>query len=175
VTHNGRLSLLFACNLVLYLVVSEVNGVIGPWTVHLHLDVLYLVFFGLFLRHLGGLLFAALMGLFADAAHAAPAGVFLAGYIGLWLFFTLCQRRVRRQNPAHVRAVAVAGQLLWMGALALVMAMAQPSAPGAWMRLPADLGFSCLVVGFLAWPWCRFQNKLLHTLGWDLEAELAPR
>ncbi len=174
-THNGRLFVLFTCNLVLYLAVGEFNDAIGPWTVHLHLDVLYVVFFGLFVRHAYGLLYAALMGLFVDAAHAAPTGVFFAGYLLLWLLFAACQRRVRRQNPAHVRVVAAAGQLLWLLALGLIMAVALPSVPGLWTRWLADLALSCLAVGLLAWPWCHFQNRLLYTLGWDLEAELAPR
>jgi hypothetical protein len=176
VSDNGRISFLFAANALLFLAIGELNHAVSGWALQLRMDVLLFVFFALYLNRLLGLLFAALLGLLAEAAHPGPQGAFLIGYLGMWLFLVWSRQRIRRHNPVHVRTVAAAAQALWLLALSLFIA-AGPGAVDAgwwyWQRVGLDLLFSLAAVYLLAWPWCRFQKNLLVALGWDIEARIS--
>ena len=118
---NARVTLLFVFNVLLYLGIGEVNTIISGWAVYLHLDALLLVFFGLYLNRMSGLLFTALLGFLVESMYPVPTGLYLVAYLGIWLFFVGCQRRIRRQNPFHVRWVTVAAQCLWLLLLSFVL------------------------------------------------------
>ena len=167
---NGRISVLFLLNLLLYFLAGEFNFYLTQWSVYLHLDALLIVFFGLYVSRTSSLVFTALLGCLADAMNPAPGGTYLIGYICLWMYFVWCQRRIRRQNSIHVRAVTAVGQLLWMGVLLAVAGTAQWGSLVYWGRILAEVLLSAVVVYLLAWPWCRFQKQFLYSLGWDLEA-----
>lgn len=170
---NGRLSLLFLCHVLLYLAIGEVNTFISQWGLYLHLDALLLLFFGLYLSQLRGLLYAAVLGFLVESMSPVPHGLALAGYLGIWLFFVACQRRIRRQNPFHVRTVTIAVQLLWLLVLSLLMGSHWLGEPAYLKRVLTDMLVSSLALYLLAWPWCQFQKKLLYSLGWDLEAQIS--
>lgn len=170
---NGRLSLIFAFTALAYLVIGEINTIISGWAVYLHLDALLLVFFGLFLNRISGLVYTALLGFLVEAMYPVPTGLYLIGYLGIWLFFTWCQRRIRRQNPYHVRGVVVAIQAVWMLVLAFVLGSGWIGTFAYWQRVLVEIALSSLAIYLLAWPWCQFQKKLLYSLGWDLEAQVS--
>jgi len=176
---NGRISLLFLANVLLYFAIGLLNNAVSGWSLQLQLDVLLLVFFGLYLNRMLGLLYTILIGFLADAAHPGPQGAFLLGYLAIWLYLVWAQRRIRRQNPVHVRSVAGAGQALWIIGLAVVMGMDGSgdsrllADPVYWLRVGTDLLASAAVVYLLAWPWCQFQKNLLYSLGWDIEARMS--
>ncbi len=168
---NGRISLKFLCNLVLYFIVGELNFFLGGLPLHFHPDVLLVLFFGLYLRRLSGLVCACLLGFVEDALAPLPHGTYVVGYLTLWLFLVWGQRHIRRQNRIHVRALAALGQLVWLAALTLVASRfgeGQSFYPG---RTLMEILFSVGLTYALAWPWCQFQRNLLHGLGWDIEAE----
>lgn len=172
---NGRLSLIFTFTLLAYLAIGEINTMISGWAVYLHVDALLLVFFGLYLNRLSGLVYTALLGFLTEALYPVPTGLYLIGYLAIWLYFTWCQHRIRRQNPYHVRAVVVAIQVAWMLLLALVLGSGSLGNPLYWQRVLVETGLSALVLYLLTWPWCLFQKKLLFSLGWDLEAQVSHR
>ena len=171
---NGRVSLLFLANLILLFVVGEFNHVISDWGIHLHADVLLVVFFGLFLTRISSLLYTVLLGFLADALHPVPFGTYAAGYIAMWLFFVWCQRRIRRQNRVHIQTVAALAQLFWMAALTVLMGRHLLGEVYFWQRLLLDTILSCTVVFVSAAAWCALQKKLLHFLGWNLDAQMSP-
>lgn len=172
---NGRIFLIFLFNLFLYFCFGELKNIVGGWNVSLHLDVLLLVFFGLYLSHNMAFIYSALLGFISDAAVPAPDGTYLIGYLAIWLFFVTCQRRIRLQNAGHVRFVAMAAQLLWILALTVSMGGGQLGDFAYWQRILVDLSLSLLIIGVAVWPICVFQKKWLFSLGWDLESQMAKR
>ncbi len=167
---NGRISILFLLNLLLYFLAGELNFYLAHWAVHLHLDALLIVFFGLYVSRTSSLLYTALLGGLAGAMNPLAGGTYIIGYVCLWMYFVWCQRRIRRQNSIHVRAATAVGQLLWMLVLVLFDGTYQWGSTAYWGRFLTELLLSTVVIYLLAWPWCRFQKKFLYTLGWDLEA-----
>jgi cell shape-determining protein MreD len=172
VSDNGRISLLFLLNLALYFIAGELNFILGNWSIYLHLDALLIVFFGLHLSRMSGLLYTTLLGFLADALHPAGPGTYLAGYLCIWMFFVWCQRRIRRQNRNHVRLITVAAQSAWLVALALLLGREQLGSVAYWSRVIHELLLSAAIVFVAAWPWCKLQRSFLHSLGWDLESEM---
>ena len=169
---NGRVSLIFVLNLLLYFIAGEVNFLLGNWSIHLHMDALLILFFGIYLTRISSLVYTALLGFLADALHPAPPGTYVAGYLFLWLFFVWFSRRIRRQNKTHIRALAASGQAIWLVALSVILGMDQLDQPFYWHRIIHDLLLSLAFVYAFAWTWCNLQKKFLHGLGWDLEAHI---
>ena len=167
-TDNGSISLLFLLNLLLYFIAGEINLLLG--FVHIHADVLLLIFFGLYIRRTGSFFCIVLMGLMAEAARPVPVGTYLIGYLALWSFFVWCQRRIQRHNPGHIRTVALIGQNLWLTTISIFLAAHQWNAFAYWLRILLEMVLSGLLVYFVSWPWCRLQQRILHNLGWNLEA-----
>jgi len=169
---NGRISLIFACNLLLYFIIGQLNFLLGDWAIHIHLDALIVLFFGLYLSRISSLLFTSLLGFLADAMHPAPAGTYVVGYLCLWLFYVWCQGRIRRQNRIHLRSVAAIAQGIWLIALGLTLGSGQWSEGAYWNRIIYEMVLSVGLVFVFSSPWCKFQRKLLYSLGWDLEAQM---
>jgi cell shape-determining protein MreD len=174
VSDNGRISVLFGVNLLLFFAAGEINNLLSGWAIHLHLDALLVIFFGLFLKRISSLLCTALLGFLADALHPVPAGTYAAAYILLWLFFVWCQHRIRRQNRLHVRTVAAVGQFFLLSGLTLLTSWSLGLGSLSWQRIALEILLSCLVVFLCASFWCRFQKNLLYAMGWDLEAQMSP-
>ena len=169
---NARVTLLFFAHILLYFIIGQLNNALAGESIHLHLDALLLVFFGLFLNHLKGLVFTALLGLMTDAIHPVPHGTYLIGYVLIWAFFVWSQRHIRLQNPLHVRTVTVIAQSLWLLVLAFFLGRGLWAEWLYWQRILIDLLASALLLFIFAWPWCHLQKKLLYSLGWDLDAQL---
>ena len=172
---NGRISLLFVFNLIFYFLVGEANNSLSGLNISLHLDVLFVLFFGLYIGRTIGLFYTLLLGLLTSASHPVPLGTYLVGFLFLWMFLVWSQHRIRRQNPRHVRTVAAIAQAVLIVGLTLFLGRHAMGSAGFWQRVFFDLTFSLLAVYLLAWPWCRFQHRMLHSLGWNLDAHLAHR
>jgi len=175
VSDNGRISLLFLFNLILYFLVGEANNSLSALNVSLHLDVLFVLFFGLYIGRSIGLLYTLLFGFLTNASHPVPVGTYLVGYLFLWMFLVWSQHRIRRQNSRHVRSIATIAQVLLIICLSLFLGRQSLGSGSFWQRTFFDLMSSALVVYFLAWPWCRFQHRMLHSMGWNLDAQLTHR
>lgn len=170
---NGRISLIFFSNLLLYFVVGECNFILSGLSLHFHADALLIVFFGLYLGRLGGLISATILGFLADSISPVPHGTYVIGYLTIWLFFVWGQRRIRRQNHMHVRSLAVVAQMLWMVLLSLVLMSRDSMATFHMGRIVSEMLFSGALTFLLAWRWCQFQKQLLFWLGWNIEAEMS--
>lgn len=168
---NGRVAILFGLNVLLMLILGEINHALSGFSLRLHLDVLLVLFFGLYLGTWPGLLYAALFGLAADARYPVPLGFFLIGYLLMWLMLVFSQRRIRRQSAVHVRTVAILAQGAWILMISFLLGDDMLTTGAYWLRVLTDLLFSLGLLYALAWPWCRFQHRLLYSLGWDLEAQ----
>ena len=168
---NGRVAILFGFNVILMFLIGELNHVLSGYSLRLHLDVLLVLFFGLYLGIWPGLLYAALFGLLADARSPAGNGFFFIAYLLCWLFFVFGQRRIRRQSSAHVRWIAVLAQAAWLATLSLLMGDDLLTSGAYWIRVLTDTALSLALLYAIAWPWCRFQHQMLYSLGWDLEAQ----
>ncbi len=170
---NGRISLIFICNLLFYFLLGELNFFLGSLSLHFHADALLVLFFGLYLGRFGGLVSATILGFLVDSVSPAPYGTYVFGYLTMWLFLIWGQKRIRRQNHSHVRSLAALTQLLWMIMLSIVIFSQDTHATVHWSRILMEIGFSTVLVYALAWWWCRFQKNLLYSLGWNIEAEMS--
>jgi cell shape-determining protein MreD len=174
-TDNSRLSIIFLLNLVLYFVAGELNVFVSNWSVYFHIDALLVIFFGLYLSRSSSVVLVALMGMLADSVHPAPVGTYFAGYLFLWLFFVWMQRRLQRHNQSNIRSVAAAGQAVFVIYLTLLLGKGQFTHLLYWNRVLTDLLLSTMLVFLISWPWCQFQKRILHTLGWNIEAQMSRR
>lgn len=170
---NGRISLIFICNLLLYFLVGELNFMLGSLSLHFHADALFIIFFGLYLGRLGGLVSATILGFFADSVSPVPYGTYVIGYLSMWLFLIWGQKRIRRQNHTHVRFLAALTQFFWMVMLSIVIFSQDSMNTVYWNRILMEILFSTVLVYVFAWSWCRFQKNLLYSLGWNIEAEMS--
>lgn len=174
-SRNGSISLLFVANLLLMLSLAEANNALGRLGLSVHLDSLLVLFFGLYLKSSLGLIFVLLLGFLNEALHPVPEGTYVLGYLLLWGYLVWWQNRIRLQNPAHIRVVAFSAQLLWMAALSVLFWDGHLPYGVYGLRILLDTLLSALLVLGLAWPWCAFQRRLLLSLGWNLDAQPAPR
>ena len=170
---NGRITLIFFCNLLLYFLLGEFNFFLGSLSLHFHADALLVVFFGLYLARLGGLICATLLGFLVDSTSPVPYGTYVIGYLSIWLFIVWGQKRIRRQNHMHVRTLAASAQALWMLILGLVLFSQDFMHPIHWSRIALEILFSSGLTFIIAWRWTRFQKRLLYSLGWNIEAEMS--
>ncbi len=169
---NGRIGIIFACHVLLYLLLGEINFLLSPLALHIHGDALLILFIGLYLNRMGGLICVLLIGFIADAAHPVPHGTYVIGYLGIWLFFVWGNRRIRRQNPLQVRALAAGAQFIWLSILTVIMALQTGPLTLHWARIASDMIFSSAIAFLAAGYWCSLQRDILYSLGWNLEAEL---
>ena len=172
---NGRIGIIFACHLLLYYLLGEINFMLAPFSIYLHGDALLVLFFGLYFNRLGGLLAASIMGFLTEALHPAPHGTFVAGYLGIWLFIVWGQRRIRRQNPLHVMTLAAFTQLFWLIFLSGILFVKANPVTLSWSRALTEIFLSFAFTFLVAWQWCKIQCWLLYSLGWNIEAELPGR
>ena len=174
-TDNGRLSIIFLVNLMLYFVAGVLNDFASNRAVHFHIEALLVIFFGLYLSRSTGVVLVALLGLLADSVHPAPVGTYFAGYLFLWLFFVWFQRRLQRHSPGHIRTVAASAQALFILCLALLLGKGQFTELLYWNRVITDLLVSTMLVFLASWNWCQFQKRMLYSLGWNIEAQMSNR
>jgi hypothetical protein len=171
---DGRhLLILLLCGLGLYFLTGMINNHLATHAVFLHVDALLVVFPGLFLRRLSGLLVVLPLAFLQETATPAAQGTYLFGYLGMWLFFIWAQPRIRRQNTFHLRWVALVAQVLLTLYLLAVVGHTQWQHLAFWQRVLSDTVISCVVIVITVGAWCRFQQRLLQSRGWDLEAEFS--
>lgn len=174
-SQNARISLLILANLLLYLCVGEINTALSHLSLYLHADVLYLVFFGLFLNRLSGVVYVGLLGFLAEAVRPVPTGLYFVGYMGIWLALVWAQSRIRRQAALHLRWTAVTVQTVWLLFLCLALGFRRLDTWSYWQRFLIEGAFSLFLIGLTAPFWCRLQKDLLYALGWDLDAQINRR
>lgn len=166
---------LLAAHLALFFALGELNTFLSSYGIHLSLDVLLLVFPGLFLPVSGGFFMALFLGFLAAAAHPVPPALGLSGYLLLWMLLVWSRTRVRTHNKWHLGTICILLQLLWMLVLTALLLWPSrealgPALPG---RLFLDALLSCISLAILVPLWCASQKRILVALGWNLDASPA--
>lgn len=174
-TDNGRLSVIFLLHLALYFIAGELNVIASNWSIHVHIDALLIIFFGIYLSRSSSVLLVAILGLLADSVHPAPIGTYFAAYLLLWLFFVWFQRRLQRHTPSHIRSAAAAGQALFIICLSLMLGKDQFTNILYWNRVLTDLLVGTMAAFLFSWPWCQLMKHMLHSMGWNIEAQMSHR
>lgn len=162
-------SLLFA--LALYILLSELNGALARYAIHVNVDILFVIFAGFYLRILHGWWIVLIMGMFLDAGRLTPPGMSTLGLIFMWMVTVWLRHRFRRDRFADCASVAIGAQFIWL--LILQIALAQDRAMNFhyWYRFLTDGAISLSICGALAWHWCQIQRIFILWTGWDLNAE----
>jgi hypothetical protein len=157
-------------HLFLFFAIGEANTFLAGARIHLSLDLLLLVFPGLFLPIYPGAFIVLIMALLSGTAHPLPISVHYIGYLLTWLILVWSRTRIRIGNNWQIRTVSILLQLLWMSVLTVYVIwpnLPQFAIPG---RLLMDAVCSLLVLLILAPLWCAGQKYLLLLLGWNMES-----
>lgn len=162
-------TLIFAALLIL--VLNEINGWLARYAINLNLDVLLVIFCGLYLRVLHGWWIILLIGLSLDAIRPMPFGSGVAGLMFLWVATVWMRGKIRRERAQDCAVAAVLIQLIWLILLNILWQEGRWMYAAFWQRLLIDSLFSLTVVALLAYPWCEFQRMFLKWSGWDLNNE----
>ena len=158
-------------NLLLLGAMMEANHLLAPWGVSIHLEAVFVLFAGLYLRVLHGAFLVVILGGSLDATHSPGFGPMLLLLLGLWTLVVYLRTRIRRQIRFQVRMTALGTQLLFL--LAATVLFARPAwAMGAfWQRFALDSLLSLTVVALFAVPWGNLQIRLLQSFNWDITSE----
>jgi hypothetical protein len=167
----SRLLLLIALHWLAFLLIGELNNLLSPFSLYLHLQALLVAFFGLYLQRLVGAVHAAALGLFTESLHPVPTGSFLIAFLGLWLFFVWARPRIQIQNPQHVRIVATSAQAIFLLALSAWLHPAGLLQSGYLLRVTMEIAGSAALTALLVLPWCRLNRRMLQFTGWNLATE----
>lgn len=162
-------TLIFAALFILIL--SEINGWLARFAIHLNMDVLFVLFAGLYLRILHGWWLILIIGLLLDATRPTTFGSGVAGMFLLWIASVWMRGQIRRERAQDCAIAAIIIQLIWLLALNLIWNEGRWNHAVYWQRFFIDTAFSLLLVGILAHPWCEFQRLYLKWSGWDLNSE----
>lgn len=165
------LIVLFLLQLLLLGVVAELNGVLGQAGLHLRCDVLLVLFSGFYLSVGAGFTMTLLLALISGAALPLIRGEYLLSLLLCWLTVVWMRLFLKRERARHIFALALSLQTTVMLGLTLRF---HEGLIMEWRYLQSLLLNWTLNAAFLAlvaYPWCEFQRRLLHGLGWDLNAE----
>ncbi len=165
------LLLILFLNMLVWVAVRELNSILSPLALYLHLEVLLVIFSVIYLRTLPGFFLAIGSSLIVGATRPPPMEHAVLMVMTLWALGMWARRHVRRDNVWHLAGFAVGAQSLVLLLAGLVL-FPQALDPGAYfLRLFLDLGVSALALAVLAPLWARFQVQLLWALGWRIQNE----
>lgn len=161
---------LLATHLALFFALGELNTFLSSFGFHLSLDLLLLVFPGLFLPVTGGCFLALLLGFLYGTAHPISPALGLSGYLVLWLLLIWSRTRVRPHIKWHLISICILLQFLWMLILTVFLIWPSPDPLLLPPRLLVDGLLSALALACFVPLWCASQKRLFLALGWNLDA-----
>ena len=158
---------LFVTHFLLWLIILQVNDVLGGWQVALHAEVLWFLFPAVFLPFGLSLGFGLIGVLLLGAASPAPLSSALVTGILLWGTGTVLRPRLLRHRGVYLSILAGLAQVIVV--LGWSLLRWPPDVPlGTYaLRIAADATVSGLIVGLGAGLWCRFHVELLSSMGWQ--------
>jgi len=167
--------LLLGFNLGLQAVLATVNGALAPWSIHLHLDVLYLMVAALYLPATPAFIAVLLQGFLVDAWWPISEGQVPTIYGAVFLVLLGLRGGMRRDHPGQVALVAVLCNLAIL--LVLALWMIPPASPGAAyaLRISFDGLISTLVLLLILPRFLQGARLLFRLAGEDLLAQPLPR
>lgn len=170
-----RFALLLVLNLALQAVLVAANGYLARWSLHLHLDVLFLILAGLYFPSTPAFLAVVVHALFVEAWWPLPAGLLASVYGGVMLILLSVRGGLRRDYPVHVALVAVACNAVILAALTWGLGT-RGSDPGLYLlRIAFDGTVSTLVVLLILPRFLQAALLLFRLAGEDLTAAPPPR
>lgn len=170
---QNRTILILLLNALLALAVSQTNVLIASWNLSLLPDALYLLFPAIFLRIRQAVVIAVIVALLVDATRPTPFGFTLFVYLAGIGSMAAVRHRIRRENPTHLRFLAVILTMILFFILSLLhLPQIGESASIPWLRLLGDATVSLLLVLLITPIWIRFQEWILLACGIDLASEL---
>lgn len=163
--------LVFAANVLLWVIQTQLNHYIAPWNTTAFIGGLCVVFSSLRLSGRDGARALLLTGLWFDAATPVPFGLhaflFLLAHTVLFMF----RSRIPREETLIGLLVAVLVNLGTMIAISAAVLHRNPAPLEMWPRLIADslVSFSLII---LIGPWTfSFQERLLQIGGVSLRRD----
>jgi len=153
--------------------VRELNHVLAPLRIFLHLEVLLILIPALYLKTLPGFILAMGTGMLIGASRPFPIEASVIMIMGLWVSGIWMRGRIRRENFRHLAGFAAGLQLCLLLILSIVLYPEGGGSLGIYLeRLVVDGLCSAAMLAFAAPLWTRFQVRLLENFGWNLDAEI---
>lgn len=163
----------FLLNAIAWLATVELNNLLAGLHVHLHLEVLLIIFCAFYFGPVPGLVMASGFGFLVGATRPPEIGFTLLTFLGLWLAGIWMRRHLRRERAVHLAGFAAGAEFLLLLIYAVLLYPENGTAWGIYVqRVFFDGLSSAAAAALLAGPWCRFQLGLLASFGWDLEHEV---
>jgi len=166
-----QILVLFALHLGLAVCIGEINYQLAPHALHLHLDVLLVLFAGLYLRAVHSVVFTAGLGLLCGALYPFAVGGYALVLAALWLVIALTRPHLRREQTLPVTLLAVLVQLLYMLAATVWFHWGHLGEWLVWQRFLIDAALNCALLATFTGRWIRLNISTLFQIGWDIEAE----
>lgn len=158
--------------LLAFWLVGILNHSIGSFGFSLHLQVLMVIFVGIHMPDFSPFPLVVVLALMEAGARGLSPGPMLLAYGALWLFCIWSRRRIHRTHPTHLSLTAVGGQVLFVVLLTPFVAGDQLTSFPFITSLTAELLLSLGVIYLMTPAWCRFQKRVLWSLGWNPDAQL---
>lgn len=147
-----RVAILFACSLVLWAIVTQLNHSISELRIYLFAGALFVTFAALMQPFASGLVAAMLTGLMLDANTPVPFGIHLVLFATAHIMIYRLRDRVPRNDTISRVTVAVLGNLGMFLLFSFFELTRSPGVHGVWERLIVDLVCSQLFLALVA-PW----------------------
>ena len=147
-----RLLILFACSLVLWAIVTQLNHSLSGAHIYLFVGGLFVTFATLTQPFVTGLWSAVVIGLVFDANTPVAFGTHLILFAATHLGVFRLRDRIPRGDTLSRVTVAVLANLALFLVLSFVQLMRSPAIAGNWPRLIFDLICSQVFLALVA-PW----------------------
>lgn len=147
-----RLLILFACSLVLWAIVTQLNHSLTGIHVYLSIGALFVTFAALTQPFAPGLWSAMLAGLVFDANTPVAFGTHLVLFAATHLIVYRLRERVPRNDTVSRVTLTVLANLALFVVFSFTQLMRTPAISGMWPRLVVDLLSSQVFLTLIA-PW----------------------
>lgn len=163
--------LIFAANVLVWTIQSQLNHYIAPWNVTSFLGGLCVTFASLRLSPRDGARALVLTGLWFDAATPVPFGLHAFLFLLSHTILITFRSRIPREETLVAVLVAVLVNLGTLLAVSAALLHRNPAPLAMWPRLVADSLLSFCVI-ILIGPWVfAFQERLLQISGVSLRRD----
>ena len=166
-----QISVVFFTTLVIYVIIVLLNNILSTFSIHLSLDILYLLFPALYMLFWPGYLIVALIALIIDAILPLPFGTLFLLYSLGYFFIRHLNTRFRKEKRTHVMLMAFIINSIFMFIITLIMGSSTFSEGNYWVRFFTDLSISGLVLILIAPPILDLQKLFLLYSGGIVTAE----
>jgi hypothetical protein len=168
---DPRLLISIACNWLLYIILDQINAILGTWNIHLYVAGIFLLFPVFYMPVSYAYLSIAIAGFFMDSASPLPFGFH---FIFLWFCATLIhaiRSHLYRENKTHIVIITITVNLLASLFICLVNLSPVLLTAHFWIRLGSDSLISSVFCYLFAYRYLEIQRVFTLSSGHELNED----